>query len=158
MTEQFREYLQYQPFIVRTDNNPLTYVLMTPNLDEVGHRWVAAMAGCNFKIQYVRGSDNKVANALSRVGGRLDEDDIKELLNQKAIKELLSHTFRYGVPRAESNDPRVTQEHERTGGEIIMQAWMLAEMQRNYQNLADLQWVITQRGDKAVRLVMDWLW
>ena len=26
VTEQFREYLQYQPFTVRTDNNPLTYV------------------------------------------------------------------------------------------------------------------------------------
>ena len=45
VTEQFREYLQYQPFLVRTDNNPLTYVMMTPNLDAVRHRWVAAMAG-----------------------------------------------------------------------------------------------------------------
>ena len=35
MTEQFREYLQYQPFLIRTDNNPLTYVLMTPNLDTI---------------------------------------------------------------------------------------------------------------------------
>ena len=55
MTKQFREYLQYQPFIVRTDNNPLTYVLTMPNLDAVGHRWVAAMAGYNFKIQYIWG-------------------------------------------------------------------------------------------------------
>ena len=45
VTEQFREYLQYQPFLVCTDNNPLTYVMMTPNLDAVRHRWVAAMAG-----------------------------------------------------------------------------------------------------------------
>ena len=44
VTDQFREYLQYQPFLVRTDNNPLTYVMMTPNLDAVRHRWVAAMA------------------------------------------------------------------------------------------------------------------
>ena len=26
VTEQFREYLQYQPFLICTDNNPLTYV------------------------------------------------------------------------------------------------------------------------------------
>ena len=45
MTDQFKEYLQYQPFLVRTDNNPLTYVMTMPNLDAVGHRWVAAMAG-----------------------------------------------------------------------------------------------------------------
>ena len=42
-------------------------------------------------------------------------------------------------------------------GEIIMQARMLAEMKKNYQNLADSQWVITQRGDQAIQLVMDWL-
>ena len=122
MTEQFREYLQYQPFLIRTDNNPLTYVMTMPNLDAVGHRWVAAMAGYNFEIEYVCGLDNKVADALSRVGGHLDEDAIKELLDQSAIKELLSHAMCYGMPQAESNDPRVTQEHEKVEGEIIMQA------------------------------------
>ena len=73
------------------------------------------------------------------------------------MKELLSHAVRYGMPRAESDDPRVTQEHEKTEGEIIMQVRMLAEMKRNYQNLANSQWVIAQWGNKAVRLVMDWL-
>ena len=37
ITEQFREYLQYRPFTVLTDNNPLTYILTTPNLDALGH-------------------------------------------------------------------------------------------------------------------------
>ena len=41
ITEQFHEYLQYQPFTVRTDNNLLTYILTTPNLDTLGHHWVA---------------------------------------------------------------------------------------------------------------------
>ena len=31
ITEQFREYLSYKPFAVQTDNNPLTYIMMTPN-------------------------------------------------------------------------------------------------------------------------------
>ena len=157
MTEQFREYLEYQPFLVRSNNNPLTFVLTMPNLDAVGHRWVAAMAGYNFEIQYVCRSDNKVADALSHIRGHLDKDDVKELLDQGAIKELLSHAMHYGVPRAESNDPRVTQEHEKAEGEIIMQARMLAETKKNYQNFADSQWVVTQRGDQAKRLVMDWL-
>ena len=64
---------------------------------------------------------------------------------------------RFGIPRAEADDPRVTEEHERTEGEIIMQARMLAETKKNYQNLADSQWVVAQRGDRAIRLVMDWL-
>ena len=38
--EHFKEYLAYVPFVVRTDNNPLTYVLTMPNLDATGHQWV----------------------------------------------------------------------------------------------------------------------
>ena len=37
ITEQFREYLSYKPFVVWMDNNPLTYIMMTPNLDAAGH-------------------------------------------------------------------------------------------------------------------------
>ena len=65
--------------------------------------------------------------------------------------------MRYGVPRAEADDPRVVEEHEKVEGEIIIQARMLTETKRNYQNLADSQWVVAQRGDQAIRLIMDWL-
>ena len=122
MTDQFKEYLQYQPFLVRTDNNPLAYVMMMPNLDAIRHRWVAAMAGYNFEIKYIQGSDNKVAYTLSRVGEQLDKDAVKEFLDQGVIKELLNHATDYGVPQTEADDPRVTEEHERAEGEIIMQA------------------------------------
>ena len=37
ITEHFKEYLLYQPFLIRTDNNPLTYIMTTPNLDATGH-------------------------------------------------------------------------------------------------------------------------
>ena len=52
VTEQFHEYLQYQPFTVHMDNNPLTYILMMLNLDALGHCWVAALAGYNMKLEY----------------------------------------------------------------------------------------------------------
>ena len=55
ITEQFREYLQYRPFTVLTDNNPLTYILTTPNLDALGHRWVAALARYNMSHQIPQG-------------------------------------------------------------------------------------------------------
>ena len=37
ITDHFKEYIIYQPFIVQTDNNPLTYLFTTPNLDACGH-------------------------------------------------------------------------------------------------------------------------
>ena len=38
--EHFREYLAYALFMVKMDNNPLTYILTILNLDAMGHHWV----------------------------------------------------------------------------------------------------------------------
>ena len=65
ITEHFKEYLLYQPFLVRTDNNPLTYIMTTPNLDTTGHWWVGALAKFNFWLEYQKGGDNMVADLLS---------------------------------------------------------------------------------------------
>ena len=48
--EHFKEYLLYQPFFTRTDNNPLMYIMTTPNLDATGHRWVGALVKFNFQL------------------------------------------------------------------------------------------------------------
>ena len=53
--EHFKEYLLYQPFLVKTDNNPLTYIMTTPNLDTTGHQWVGALAKFNFPLEYQKG-------------------------------------------------------------------------------------------------------
>ena len=87
------------------------------------------------------------------MGGHLNENAVEELLNKNAMKEFLSHghTTHLGIPQTEANDPRVVQEHKKMEGEIIIQAHMLAETKKNYQNLADSHWVVVQHGD------MDWL-
>ena len=65
ITEHFKEYLLYQPFLVRTDNNPLMYIMTTHNLDATGHHWVGALAKFNFWLEYQKGQDNTVADMLS---------------------------------------------------------------------------------------------
>ena len=62
ITEYFKEYLLYQPILVRTDNNPLTYIMATPDLDVTGHQWVGALARFNFQLEYQKGRDNTVAD------------------------------------------------------------------------------------------------
>ena len=49
VTEHFKEYLPYQPFLVKTDNNPLTYIMMTPNPDDTGHQWIRSLVRFNFQ-------------------------------------------------------------------------------------------------------------
>ena len=53
--EHFKEYLLYQPFLVKTDNNPLTYIMTTPNLDATGHQWIGALVKFNFQLEYQKG-------------------------------------------------------------------------------------------------------
>ena len=114
MVDQFREYLQYQLFHVKTDNNPLTYVMTSPNLNAMGHRWVTALAGCNMMIEYIKGSDNKVTDCLSRVTECLDAD---------SVRELIQHAKACGIPtRADTDDPRLVQEEARIDDKIIVQA------------------------------------
>ena len=62
-----KEYLTYVLFMVQTDNNLLTYVLATPNLSTIGHRWVGMLASFEFTVEYQKGADNGAADALSRV-------------------------------------------------------------------------------------------
>ena len=55
ITEHFKEYLLYQQFLVKTENNPLTYIMTTPNLDTTGHQWVGALAKFDFQLEYQKG-------------------------------------------------------------------------------------------------------
>ena len=112
ITKQFKEYLHYQPFLVKMDNNLLTYILTMLNLDAVGHQWVDVLAGFNMTIEYQKGIDNKVADVLSRVGGQLDPEAITELLNWS------KHT---NATCVEAEDPHVLMEHEWNNQEVILQ-------------------------------------
>ena len=67
ITERFADYLRYgPPFVVYTDNNPLTYVLTTAKLNAVGQRWVNELADFQFEIRYKPGKENVDADYLSR--------------------------------------------------------------------------------------------
>ena len=130
ITEQFHEYLQYQPFTIRTDNNPLTYILTMPNLDVLGHRWVAALAGYNMKLEYLKGSDNKVADALSRVSmQKLDEETMAKLLNC---------AWNGGTPRAEMANIHIIEEGECVDQEVIVRYTQIIKQHKQFQNLAIL--------------------
>ena len=132
VTKQFKEYLYYKPFTVRTDNNPLTYILTTPNLDACGHRWVSSLARYTFKIEYLKGTDNKVADVLSRIETRLDDDTVKKLLescptteikgsNNKGISQAEPPVFEDQLPESEDSALRSKVRKEAVN-EVIQRA------------------------------------
>ena len=81
--DKFSDYLYGSKFTVRTDNNPLTYVLTTTKLDATCHRWLAALSSYNFSLVYRAGRINNDADALSHL-----PSTNKETLSNDIIKAI----------------------------------------------------------------------
>ena len=85
ITEQFQEYLLWKLFIVKTGNNPLTYIMTTPNLEATQHHWVESLAGFTFCSKCQKGWDNAVTDSLSWVTSRLDVETMKSILDRVTV-------------------------------------------------------------------------
>lgn len=69
MLGEWRTYLQgRQPFTIRvlTDHNSLQYFMTQQSMSARQSRWLDKLADFDFKIEYVKGPTNVVADALSR--------------------------------------------------------------------------------------------
>ena len=109
VTEQFHEYLSpygknRKEFVVRTDNNPLTYIFSSANLDAARQRWVAQLASYNFALEYQKGKDNTVADFLSRLDDHLPPGKVQDYLNKipyPGVKAVLDNAITPLNERAE---------------------------------------------------------
>ena len=109
VTEQFHEYLSpyrknRNEFMVRMDNNPLTYIFSSANLDAAGLQWLACLASYNFSLEYQKGKDNTVADFLSQMNECLPEEEVQEYLNQipyPGVKVVLNNAITPLEERAE---------------------------------------------------------
>ena len=109
VAEQFHEYLSpygknRNEFVVRTDNNPLTYIFSSANLDAAGQHWVARLASYNFSLEYQKGKDNTVADFLSQMNEHLPEEEVQEYLNKipyPGVKAVLDNAITPIKERAE---------------------------------------------------------
>ena len=140
--EHFKEYLTYTPFVVQMDNNPLTYVLMMPNLDTTGHQWVGALASFQFELEYQKGTDNGAADALSQV-------PISH--SWQTVQSLLEGVIVGSSDRGEAEANKgLLEEHERLSREVRDQAAKLELM-----HVVD--WEQAQEADVALARCRKWL-
>ena len=118
--EHFKECLVYSPFVVRMDNNLLTYVLMMPNLNATGHQWVGVLALFQFVLEYQKGADNGAADALSQV-------PISHC--QKTVQSLLDGVIVGAADRGEVQvSEELLEEHKHLSQEAMVQAAKLGLM------------------------------
>ena len=120
ITEHFKEYLLYQAFLVKTDNNPLTYIMTTPNLDATDHQWVGALPKINFQLEYQKGWDNAMADVLSWITACLGLEAMQPVLDGATLGA--SH-------RVEGEDPAVIKGDQEREKEVwVATGWVLVEM------------------------------
>ena len=114
-------------------------MLTTPNLDATRHRWVLVLAGFNFKLEYLRCTDNQVADVLSRMETRLDDEatgkflqsldessyDAKGVgdntetgtqpltkLEKDAVNEIMERACFSHIPHTETDNPALIAKHK----------------------------------------------
>ena len=98
-------------------------------------------------IKYLKGSDNKVADTLSRIETRLDPETVTELLNHAKA----------GAPWAEAEDIRIIEEEERADQEVILHTTQLARQDKKFHNLRTEDWRQAQQMDPVIPHILEWL-
>ena len=143
-------------------------MLTTPNLDATGHHWVSALAGFNFRLEYLRGTDNQVTNVLSRMETRLDDNATNEFLQsldkssynaknisddarkqnarpltkvkKNPINEIMERARFSHIPHAKTDNTALVAKHEEFEKELNIQVTTMIMEKHIKHNLMGLDW------------------
>ena len=159
VTEQFHEYLSpygknRNEFVVRTDNNPLTYIFSSTNLDAASQRWVAQLASYNFALKYQKGKDNTVADFFSHLDDPLPPSEVQDYLNKipyPGVKAILDNTITPLNERAEQG-VRPNPDNQEVGQGVIVDVRPARLATTNITN-----WKLEQQEDPVLyQAVKHW--
>ena len=147
IVEQFQECLHWKKFVAKTGNIPLTYILTTPNLDATQHHWVESLAGFTSSIEYQKGRNNAVADALSHVASKLNAEAVMSILDGVTIGT---------AGRAVAHDLMVAEADERIQQQVEETA-VQGCATHMHVNLHVMDWVAAQQEDPTLKIVMEWI-
>ena len=94
-----QEYLLWKSFIVKTNKNPVTYIMSTLNLECHQTPMVEWLAWFMFSIKHQEGHYNAAAGVLSHVTSKVDAETVKSILDGVTVGTM---------ERADAHDPAVS--------------------------------------------------
>ena len=159
-------------------------MLTTPNLDATRHHWVSALAGFNFRLEYLRGTDNRVADVLSMMEARLDDNTTNEFLQsldelsydtknisdnagkenawpltkveKNDINEIMERAQFSHIPHAETDNPALVAKHKEFERELNIQVATMITEKHIKHNLMGLDWKSLQENDPIIQHMLKW--
>ena len=146
IAEHFQECLYWKLFVVKTDN-PLTYIVTTPNLDATWHHWVESLAGFTFSTQYQKERDNAVVDALSCVASKLNAEAVKSIMDRVTVGT---------AGRADAHDLMVAEANERIHKQVE-ETTVQVQAAHTCVNLHVTDWVAVQQEDTMLKIMTDWI-
>ncbi|XP_038704764.1 uncharacterized protein LOC120000718 [Tripterygium wilfordii] len=94
--KKWQNYLQGRHFIIKTDHSSLKYFLDQRANTTFQQKWVSKLLGFDYEIQYRKGVENVVADALSRKGGSTSLPELPiESVAYQSPNECLAITYPY---------------------------------------------------------------
>ena len=184
LIEHFQTYLLGHRFKVHTDNNPLTYFLMLPNMDAMKQRWINKLVKYDFSLEYQKGKNNTVADTLSQIREEhlpdvkaeelldmvpiIPGDDtvirVKEKEEDKQPEKLAPHTISSAAMKAVFDNltsrasRRAEQEYE-TGAAAHLEVDAIKVNVRSAGVSTQMHvtdWAESQWEDPEIEAAMDW--
>eukprot|EP00745_Piridium_sociabile_P008697 TRINITY_DN158_c0_g1_i1.p1 TRINITY_DN158_c0_g1~~TRINITY_DN158_c0_g1_i1.p1 ORF type:complete len:1374 (-),score=188.80 TRINITY_DN158_c0_g1_i1:1054-5175(-) len=101
--QKLDHYLHNAQFVIRTDHQPLKYLLSSPMQNKKVQMWAMGMTGYNCQVEYIPGSSNVLADLLSRMpDGPTGESRQEEV----EPSEVSRNTFEIGVLDSTGKDTK----------------------------------------------------
>ena len=70
---------------------------------------------------------------------------------------MLNHAWNSDIPRAETNDPWLMEEHQRINEDVVLRAHQLVKQDKQFRNLMNRNWVLSQMNDPVLHYVVEWI-
>ena len=103
---KFQQYLVGAKFVVCMDHNSLRYFLEQRDLNERQQKWVSNVQSFDFDIEYVKGKNNVVTDALSRKPTICSLEQISADWRAQLLVEYSKNTFACEIMDGHIHDDR----------------------------------------------------